>query len=72
MNDETNPPFPTSKSKESKLFGCSIRGLIVLLVVTTVCIMSWMARKVEEPLYTLVGLTVGYYFGQNQRNQTKP
>ncbi len=64
MNDETTPPFKLSK--ESKLFGCSVRGLLVIMIVGTVCYMSVVGIIVSEPLYTLVGLTVGYYFGQNQ------
>lgn len=79
MDDETKPPFgveatttttkstaPISHKGESEVFGISVRGLIVMTIVLTVCVMSFVAKKVEEPLYTLASLTVGYYFGQNQ------
>lgn len=52
---------------ESRVGGVSVRAIIVTLVVLTVCGMSVAKLKVEEPLYTLVGLTVGYYFGQNTK-----
>lgn len=80
LQEETTPPFtekPNTTSQvttttettsgKPRLFNVSLRGVIVTLVVITVCVMAFAGRKVEEPLYTLVGLTVGYYFGQNQK-----
>ena len=67
MNEETEQFTKPSPAKDSSIFGVSLRGLIVLLTVLTVCVMAMISKKVEEPLYTLVGLTVGYYFGQNQK-----
>lgn len=68
---------------ESTVFGLSSRSLIVFLICGTVCAecltqclvwayLCWMTKnftpfKVEEPLYSLVIMTVGYYFGQNQQ-----
>ncbi len=69
MEDETKPPFhgktPEDVRVDSSIGGISVRSIIVSVVVLTVCIMSSLKLKVEEPLYTLVGLTVGYYFGQS-------
>lgn len=49
---------------ESELLGVSIRAWTLLILVITVCIMSVIGIEVREPLYTLVGLAVGFYFGQ--------
>ncbi len=59
----TNP----STSEESTLFNVSIRSWTLLLLVLTVCIMSMIGIEVKEPLYTLVGLAVGFYFGQKTK-----
>lgn len=67
MDDQTQilaKPIPDG----SHFFSVSLRGIITLSVVWTVCGMSIYGAKIEEPLYTLVGLCVGYYFGQG----TKP
>lgn len=42
----------------------SVRGMIVCLVVLTVCFMSVYGLEVKEPLYTLSAMTVGWYFGR--------
>jgi hypothetical protein len=51
----------------SVIWGVSIRGWIVLIVVLTVCTMSLAGIVVIEPLYSLAWVTVGYYFGQNSK-----
>lgn len=56
---------------ESKPFGISMRGWLSLILVMTVCIMAYQGKLVIEPLYTLVSLAVGFYFGQKQTSQTK-
>ena len=48
-------------------FRISLRGLIALVVTTTVCAMSLTMIEVKEPLYTLAGLIVGFYFGQDKK-----
>ena len=59
-------PSPTKEPQdESKIFGISIRGFITLLIVITVCVMSVTQLDIKEPLYTLAGLTIGYYFGHS-------
>jgi hypothetical protein len=45
----------------------SLRGFIALTVTTTVCVMSLTLVEVKEPLYTLAGLIVGFYFGQDKK-----
>lgn len=61
MEDSTNQ---FNKPKDSQLFGISLRGLISLIVIVTVCSMSVLTLEIKEPLYTLAGLIVGFYFGQ--------
>lgn len=86
MNDETTPPFTQEKTitevttstgkpkrHDSHIMGLSVRSIVVLVIVGTVCYMSVIKLKIEEPLYTLVGMCMGYYFGQNNQNkQQKP
>ena len=55
----------TTHSDHSRAFGISVRGWIAIIVVLTVCAMSVGKIEVKEPLYTLAGLVVGFYFGQN-------
>ena len=55
---------------ESQIFKLSIRGLLCLIAVGTVCGMSICKIEIKEPLYTLASLMVGYYFGQNQKKHT--
>jgi len=45
----------------------SLRGFIALLIVFTVCVMSSFGNKIEEPLYTLVGMVIGYYYAQDKK-----
>lgn len=70
---DENAPDETLKVKsdESHFFSISLRGLITLTVVWTVCGMSVAGLKIEEPLYTLVGLCVGYYFGQGNKPKSQ-
>lgn len=69
MTDETQQ-FAKPTKDDSRLFGISLRGLIALIVVLTICVMSCLVIEVKEPLYTLGGLVVGFYFGQNQKSKT--
>lgn len=68
MKDETAiVPEPVSESApdtDSQVLNVSIRAWIALLLVFTVCIMAAFGRDVEEPLYSLALLAVGFYFGQ--------
>ena len=49
---------------DSKVLGVSLRGWLALLMVATTCLMSYYAKEIKEPLYSLVLLSVGFYFGQ--------
>ena len=77
MNAQT---ITTTQAAESKFFGVSVRGILVTALVLTVCaveyvkigIWAWVAvttsmyepYDLKEPIYSLVLLTVGYYFGK--------
>lgn len=75
MTDETVITEKPAKipKQESHLFGLSVRAIITLSLVWTVCYMAVTGIEVKEPLYTLVGMVAAYYFGQNvnQRRLTK-
>ena len=51
---------------DSKLFGLSLRGMIAFVVIYTVCLLSCLSVDVKEPLYTLAGMIVAFYFGQEK------
>ncbi len=55
----------------SRIFGVSLRGWISFTVIYTVCIMSIIKVDIKEPLYTLAGMVVAYYFGQ-EKGKTTP
>lgn len=57
-------------SDDSKIFGVSFRGWIAFIIVSTVCLMSSNGVKVDEPLYTLCTVCVGFYFGSKQQSQS--
>jgi len=50
-------------NQESQFLGVTMRGWIAIALVVTVCIMSLLKIKVEEPLYTLVMMAVSFYLG---------
>lgn len=56
---------------DSKILGVSVRAWIAVLVVGTVCGMQACGLKVDEPLYSLVLLTTGFYFGQKTPQPTQ-
>ncbi len=53
---------------ESNIFGVSVRALIAFMLVLTVCVMSFFAKEVAEPLYTLVMVAVSFYLGSKTTN----
>lgn len=71
---ETEPPV-IPPSSESTLFGISIRSLIALVCVLCVCAICTYGAiqskdfEVHEPLYSLVMMAVGFFFGQKQTKQ---
>ena len=69
MIDDTQ--FEAKPKKESTFLNVSIRAWIVLMLVGTVCYMSLLMLEVKEPLYSLVSLAVGYYFGQKKMEGQK-
>ncbi len=58
---------PVRPNDSSTILGVSIRGWIAIAVVLTVCIMSGLKVDIKEPMYTLAGTVVGFYFGQNPK-----
>ena len=52
---------------ESRIGSVSVRGWLAIMVVWTVCLMSATEITVSEPIYTLVGLIVGFYYGKNKK-----
>lgn len=57
---------------ESKFLGISIRGWLAIITVLTLCVMSFLGKKVEEPFYTIVISIVSFYFGQARKTDKEP
>ena len=49
---------------DSKIFGVSLRVILAIVVLGTVCLMQSLGMKVEEPIYSLALVIAGVYFGQ--------
>ena len=57
--------------RSSHVFNVSLRGWIALIVVLTICGMSALKIQVAEPLYTIGGMIVAFYFGQIEKPKPK-
>lgn len=57
---------------ESRFLGISWRGFLALIVIATVCFMSFYGMKVEEPLYSLVLVISSAYFGSKGISSKNP
>lgn len=66
--DETQ--ILTKPANESRAFNVSIRAWVCLLVTLTICYMSVAELEIREPLYTLGGMVIGYYFAQKEKPKT--
>lgn len=64
MNPPTEETAHLVKGSFLARLGLSVRGCVVMTVTVTVCVMSVMGKSVAEPLYSLAGIVIGYYFGQ--------
>lgn len=54
---------------DSNIAGVSVRAWVTMFIVITVCTMSWASHVIEEPLYTLATIVVGFYFGRSTGKQ---
>lgn len=84
MDDTAITPKPDRENPEghSHLFRISVRGWLAIALILTVCLHSVAAvglalilkqpelLKVTEPLYTMSGMVLAFYFGQ-QTSKTK-
>ena len=69
MNEETQITTRTTDQapNDSQLIGVSVRAWLAIMLTITVCVMALLALKVEEPLYTLATIALGFYFGQKNK-----
>lgn len=63
--------LPAKARTESHIMNVSIRGLLTLGIIGTVCYLSIKGGKVEEPLYSIAIAALSYYFGQRERPKTQ-
>ena len=68
-----NQDDTTQLSRESLLgrLGLSVRGIIVTMMVLTICIAVPLHIVIAEPLYSLSVVAVSYYFGQQQKTHPR-
>lgn len=69
---QSSPQTPTTQlpiipTGDSKAFGITVHGWIAITVVYTICLMSVFGMTVSEPLYTIGGMVVAFYFGQKKQ-----
>jgi uncharacterized membrane protein YhaH (DUF805 family) len=57
-----------NQKNESQILGVSLRGWLALMIVFTVCAMSSWGADIKEPLYSMVLISIGYYYGQKKTN----
>jgi len=67
----TIKPMTENGTIDSSIFHVSVRAWLALLLCGTVCYMSIAGAEVKEPLYTLVGAAIFYYFGSQQKRDPK-
>jgi len=90
MSDPTPAPVDNGSLPDSQLFGVSLRGWILVLVLMAMClievarfgVLCWMAlhatdtqtaetlasAAIREPMYSVILLCVGAYFGKQQKS----
>jgi len=57
------------KNDESSIFGVSMRGWIAAFIILTICIMSFLAKEITEPLYSMALVALGFFYGQKSVKQ---
>lgn len=67
--DETITIASTGIQRKSELLTAEVRAVVVYMFVLTVCVMSFMRMVINEPLYGLAYLAVGYLFGKVEGKQ---
>lgn len=66
-NQDTKAPMRLMSEIDaapSSMFHVSVRGWLAIGLAGTVCYMQATGQTVDEPLYTLATVALGYYFGQ--------
>lgn len=63
MPDLTPNLQQLTSDAESKIFGITIRAIGFIEIVSTICIMSVCKIKIDEPLYSIGTMAIGFYFG---------
>lgn len=54
---------------ESTIWNVSLRGLMALIVVVTLCVLVVIGREVGEPFKTIAVMVVSFYFWQGKRSE---
>lgn len=63
MTDDTQR-FVKEDTHDCRVANVSVRGWLAICLTLTVCALSATGVKVEEPLYSLSIMALGFYFGQ--------
>jgi len=54
------------KPAESHVLSLSVRSILALVVLVTICYMSIKGTEIKEPLYTLSVAITAFFFGQQK------
>lgn len=69
---ETKTPEPIASDlpeagtppTQSAIVGVSVRGWMAIALTLTVCALSAMGTAIDEKLFALASIAIGFYFGQ--------
>lgn len=71
MNPDPTTEPAAPESGASHLFNISIRAWLSLIIVGTMCAVWIMGRDLNQDLFTLGAMVIGFYFGQHTREGQK-
>ena len=52
--------------------GVNVRGIIVIMLCGTICILTGLKIQIAQELYWLTSAAVTYYFGQQHERAARP
>lgn len=70
MEPETSKPIPgelleaEQPETQSAIGGVSVRGWMAIALTITVCVQSGLGMAIDEKLFALASIAIGFYFGQ--------
>lgn len=70
-DEAADQPLTAKARTESHIMNVSIRGLITMGIVGTVCALALKGLETKEPLYSMAIAALSYYFGQREKPKSQ-